>query len=355
MIKVLQFFTGQLGQRQIREVLAHPGLELVGVVVHHIEKNGVDVGTLIGSPPVGVLATTDIDAALKIEADVVLFNGIEWKPELLAKILRAGKNVLTTWGAWYMKHEPEYELLESACQEGRSSLAAAGNMPGCVSEAMPLFASGFVNNVTKIITQERDAPITNESYAQLVEFEGVSKPPPTDPYDHPLIPLCTWAFRQPAYFMADLFGLKIDDFRCTDADWGLATEDYYLDGIKTWVRKGTVSGFRFEHTAFVEGKPWYIHRFEMVHDYKIGRGYRSSAEDPEFTIEVHGTPSIRLTLDTFGGKDSSDNVLEINANRLINMIPHIVAAEPGCRTIADMKFIHAGYARPDEIARSRYS
>ncbi len=354
MIKVIQWFTGQIGRKQIRHILAHPGLELVGVVVHHADKHGVDVGTILGTGPIGLKATQDVEAALKIDADVVLFNGIEWKPELLARILASGKNVLTTWGCWYMKHEPEFELLEGACRKGRSSVAAAGNMPGLVNEAMPLFVSGFMNDVTRIYTEERDQPISNTSYDQLVGFEGVSKPPPKDPFDHPLVPLCVWAFRQPAYMVADAFGVTLDDFRCTDADWGLATEDYYLEGIKTWVRKGTVSGFRFEFIGSSEGKPWYVHRFEMVHDYKIGRGYRSSPEDPEFTVELQGTPSVRMQFHTIGGVDSNDNVLDVNANRLINMIPHIVAAEPGCRSILDFKLIHGGYARPNKIARTRY-
>lgn len=353
MIKVIQWFTGQIGRKQIRHVLAHPGLELVGVVVHHAEKAGIDVGALIGVAPIGLTAIVDVEQALAIEADVVLINGIEWKPELYARILRSGKNVLTTWGAWYMKHEPEYDLLEGACQAGGTSIAAAGNMPGLVNEALPLFVSGFMNNVTQIITQERDQPISNTSYEQLVEFEGVSRPPPEDPFDHPLVPLTLWAFRQPAHLVADAFGVTLDDFRCTAADWGLATEDYYLEGIKTWVRKGTVSGFRFEYTGYAEGKPWYIHKFEMVHDYKIGRGYRASPHEPEFSVEVHGTPSIRMEFATFGGIDSNDNVLEINANRLINMIPHIVAAKPGCRTILDFPLIHGGYARPEAVARSR--
>jgi 4-hydroxy-tetrahydrodipicolinate reductase len=298
--------------------------------------------------------TDDVEAALRLRADVVLINGIEWKPDLLARILRSGKNVLTTWGAWYLQYEPEYQVLESACQEGRSSIAAAGNMPGLVNEAMPLFVSGFMNDVTSIFTQERDQPISNTSYDQLVGFEGVSKPAPQDPFDHPLVPITLWAFRQAAHLVADAFGVKLDDFRCTDADWGLATEDYYLEGIKTWVRKGMVSGFRFEYIGYAEGKPWYVHRFEMVHDYKIGRGYRSSPEEAEFTVELHGTPSVRMQFHTIGGVDSNDNVLEVNANRLINMIPHVVAAAPGCRTILDFPLIHGGYARPREAPRSRF-
>jgi 4-hydroxy-tetrahydrodipicolinate reductase len=343
MYKVIQWFTGQLGQRQLREVLAHPGLELVGVVTQNPAKVGMDAGDMLGGGCTGITVIADIDAALAIDADVVLLSGIEWKPDLIARILASGKNVLTTWGGWYMKYEPEFEMLEAAARQGGSSLVGTGNMPGLVNEAMPLFLSGFQCNVSRIWTRERNQPISNTSYDQLVGFEGISKPPPADPFDHPLVPICTWSFRQPAHLLADAFGVRLDDFRCTNADWGLATNDFYLDGIKTWVRKGTVAGFRFEFTGFVEAKPWLVHEFELVHSYDIGRGYRESPDDPEFTVEVTGTPSLRLELKTLDGVDSSDNVLEINAQRVVNMIPHIVAAEPGCRSILDMRLIAAGH------------
>jgi len=343
MYKVIQWFTGQLGRRQLREVLAHPELQLVGVVTQNPAKVGMDAGDLVGAGRTGITLVADIDAALAIEADVVLLSGIEWKPDLIARILASGKNVLTTWGGWYMKYEPEFEMLEAAARQGGASLAATGNMPGLVNEAMPLFLSGFQCNVSRIWTRERNQPISNTSYDQLVGFEGVSKPPPADPFNHPLVPICTWSFRQPAHMlrMRSAFGSTISAAPMRTG--ALPPRTSTSTGSRLGSARVRFRGSRFEFTGIVDGKPWLVHEFELVHSYDIGRGYRESPDDPEFTVEVTGTPSLRLELKTLGGVDSSENVLEINAQRVVNMVPHIVAAEPGCRSILDMKLIAAGH------------
>ncbi|SHT40815.1 Putative dihydropicolinate reductase [Mycobacteroides abscessus subsp. abscessus] len=65
---VIVWGTGVVGKLVIRELLDHPVFELAAVLVHDPAKDGVDVGTLVGSHPTGLAATTDIDAALGTEA-----------------------------------------------------------------------------------------------------------------------------------------------------------------------------------------------------------------------------------------------------------------------------------------------
>ena len=55
--RVVQWATGNIGTRALREVIRHPDLELAGVLVYDPAKNGVDAGTLCGEAPVGVAAT----------------------------------------------------------------------------------------------------------------------------------------------------------------------------------------------------------------------------------------------------------------------------------------------------------
>ncbi len=56
--RVIQWATGNTGQRALREVIRHPALELVGVRVYDAAKEGIDAGELVrrgsdwrGSPP----------------------------------------------------------------------------------------------------------------------------------------------------------------------------------------------------------------------------------------------------------------------------------------------------------------
>ena len=99
--KVIVWGTGFTGSLVIRELLAHPAFELVGVIVNNPEKDGRDVGELIGGEAVGLRATTDIDAALAQGGDVVAYFGptAEYSGiniENMSRALRAGKDVVST-------------------------------------------------------------------------------------------------------------------------------------------------------------------------------------------------------------------------------------------------------------------
>ena len=43
-LRVVQWATGNIGTRALREVIRHPSLELVGVLVYDPDKDGVDAG-----------------------------------------------------------------------------------------------------------------------------------------------------------------------------------------------------------------------------------------------------------------------------------------------------------------------
>ena len=107
--RVIQWATGNTGQRALREVIRHQSLDLVAVLVYDREKDGVDAGELCGEDPIGLPATTDRDAVLKLEADCCIYMpratgrgqtraGLT-KDELvddLVALLGSGTNLVTT-------------------------------------------------------------------------------------------------------------------------------------------------------------------------------------------------------------------------------------------------------------------
>ena len=60
-LRVILWATGGGGKAAIECVLNHPELELVGCWVHSADKNGLDVGQIVGSPTLGVTATSSVD------------------------------------------------------------------------------------------------------------------------------------------------------------------------------------------------------------------------------------------------------------------------------------------------------
>ena len=96
--RVVQWATGNIGLRTLREVIRHPDLELVGVLVYDPAKEGVDAGVLCGEEPVGVLATTDGDAVHALAADCVLYMPRALELDDVVRFLESGTNVVTTRG-----------------------------------------------------------------------------------------------------------------------------------------------------------------------------------------------------------------------------------------------------------------
>src|SRR5436309_13290765 len=97
---VVGWSTGGVGRLAIRAIARRPDLDLVGVLVHSAEKDGVDAGTLAGVDPIGVHATNDADALLALAPDCVCYSAsgepraAAAAPEM-ARVLQAGINVET--------------------------------------------------------------------------------------------------------------------------------------------------------------------------------------------------------------------------------------------------------------------
>ena len=65
--RVVVFSTGGIGSNAIRAIAGRPDLELVGVWVHTPEKVGRDAGELAGVAPLGIAATSDVDALIALD------------------------------------------------------------------------------------------------------------------------------------------------------------------------------------------------------------------------------------------------------------------------------------------------
>jgi hypothetical protein len=73
-LRVIQWATGGVGKAAIACVVNHPELELAGCWVHSADKNGLDVGDIIGTGALGVTATSSLDELLALDADCVMYS-----------------------------------------------------------------------------------------------------------------------------------------------------------------------------------------------------------------------------------------------------------------------------------------
>ena len=97
--KVIIWGTGLVGKAVLRELLTHPLYEVVGVIVNSAEKDGQDIGTLLGMSATGIIASTDSQQVLALEADAVAYFGpsaiyADINMKNITTSLAAGKNVV---------------------------------------------------------------------------------------------------------------------------------------------------------------------------------------------------------------------------------------------------------------------
>ena len=155
MYKVIQWATGGVGKAAIQGVLRHPELQFVGCWVHSADKSGRDVGELAGEAPIGVLATNDIDELLALDADCVMYSPLLPDDQVVMRILRSGKNVVTPVGWVYPdRQSPAVAAIEAACMAGNVTLHGSGIHPGGITERFPLMVSSLSSAITHVRAEE---------------------------------------------------------------------------------------------------------------------------------------------------------------------------------------------------------
>src|SRR5947209_3283417 len=122
-LRVIQWATGGVGKAAIECVLNHPELELAGCWVHSADKDGVDVGQILGTAPLGVTASTNAEDVLALDADCVVYSPLVPNDEEVVRILRSGKNVVTPVGWVYPDlNVPRHKAISDAALEAGVTL-----------------------------------------------------------------------------------------------------------------------------------------------------------------------------------------------------------------------------------------
>ena len=135
-LRVVQWATGGVGKAAIECVLNHPQLELAGCWVHSADKNGRDVGEILGIEPLGVAATSSMDDVLALDADCVVYSPLIPNDDEVVAILRSGKNVVTPVGWVYPDlSNPAVAAIADAAVAGGVTLHGSGIHPAASPSA----------------------------------------------------------------------------------------------------------------------------------------------------------------------------------------------------------------------------
>jgi len=335
-VRVVQWTTGNVGQRSVRAVVAHPDLDLVGCYAWSPDKVGRDVGELCGIDPVGVTATDDVDALLSSAPDCVVYNPMWQNPDELVRILEAGANVVST--AAFINGRglgADRDRILDACQRGGSSMFGTGISPGFV-ELIGLAAAGICDRIDKVTIDEGSDTTLYDSPATELPC-GFGRP-----IDDPELPGMaargTAVFGEAVALVADGLGVQLDEIVC-EAEYARTTEDVVMD---SWtISAGCVAGV----AASWQGKVGDRIVVELNVRWKKGQTL-----DPDWPIEeghvvqIDGRPTVRVKLEYLPPPDFEATTFAdfmvlgmiMTAMPAINAIPLVVAAPPGIVTYADL-------------------
>ena len=336
MNRIVQWTTGNVGQRSVRAVVAHPDLELVGCYAWSPDKVGRDVGELCGIDPVGITATDDVDALLALRPDVVVYNPMWPDVDDLVRILQAGVNVVSTAAFINGRAYGEgRDRIAAACEAGGVSIFGSGINPG-FAEQLTIVTAGVCDRIDKVtINESADTTLYDSPPTEIPA--GFSRP-----IDDPELPAMTEkgtaVFGECVALVADALGIELDEIVC-EAEYAQTTEDLVMD---SWtIEAGCVAGIaaswqgRVGGRTIVELNVKWIKGQTLDPPWQVEEGY---------VIQVDGRPTVTTRLGFLPPPDFEATTFAdfmvlgmiMTSMPAINAIPRVVAAPPGIVTYTDL-------------------
>jgi len=334
-LRVAQCFTGAIGSEIIRRMADHAQMQLVGVLVHDAEKAGKDSGTLVGAAPNGIITTASLDDILALKPDGIIWSGKTYDVEAYARILEAGINLYTGMGGYFIEGAPEEPQLAAAAAKGDSSFCAGGNIPGLISDVLPLFLTGYSGKITQIRATQRNHVASSHSAFQLAQFVGLGRAPGDNPLIERVNAGWTSVAAQGSRMIAKGMGLDWESVELIGVDYAIAPYRTVLEASGVVLEEGTVAGVRWTIAARANGREFYRLTNELTAMLALGESWRQTIEAPAWQVEIIGDPSLVCTLGWPEGADPHKSNTHLNAARAINMLSRVVEARSGLLTILD--------------------
>jgi 4-hydroxy-tetrahydrodipicolinate reductase len=332
--RVVQWGTGNIGTRSLREVIRHPSLDLVGLLVYDPAKEGVDAGVLCGEKPAGVAATRDRAAVRAFAADCVLYMPRAADLDDVVAMLESGTNVVTTCGEFGDGGRPlgeeQRERVLAACARGNTSVYATGSSPGFITEVLP-YALLLLQRRVESLEIEEFANLSQRDSPHLL-FEQMGFGKPTASYDAKRSSYLLGAFAPSLGRLASAAGRPVDEWTCT-GEVAAARQATRL--VAGELAAGSIAAQRTTIIGQSEGADvvrfttnWYCTPdIEPAWDLRP-TGWRVRVRgDAPLDVEL----PFPIPLDELGAFTPA-----YTANPAVNAVPYVCAASPGILSTVDL-------------------
>ena len=348
-LRVVVWSTGTIGRHAIAGIDAHPDLELVGVWVSNPAKAGKDAGELAElGRELGIRATTDRDELVALQPDAIVHAAMTDDRVFeaitdLQSFLEAGINVVSSGPVILLHPEgtlpPEMiEGLQDAGRRGNATLHVNGIDPGFANDLLPLVLSSLSRRIDSVTVSEIADYSTYYQPVVMNDIYGFGKP-----MDHRAIlwepGILSTAWGPVVRLIAAGLGVTLDEPLVEEVDRRPAERDVQTYSVD--VKEGTMGAVRFKVIGTVDGIP----RITLDHITRTAEDQVPEWPTPPegggcYRVAITGEPTMQLDL-VHHGEHGDHNVsgMVTTAQRLVNAVPAVVAAEPGLVSVLDLPLV----------------
>ncbi len=326
--RVVQWGLGAMGSGMARLVLEKEGLELVGGIDMRPDYVGKDLGEVLGAGrKLGVKVTNDPATVLdKTKVDLVVIATTSWAKEQmpdLRSILSAGINCISIaeeMSAPEAQSPALAEELDALAKKHGVSILGTGVNPGFVLDLLVVTLSGVCHKVERI-----EASRVNDlsPYGPTVmKTQGVGTTPEqfaAGVADGSIVGHV--GFPESIRMISDALGLCVT--RIEESREPIIST-VYRETAHVKVAPGMVAGCAHVAVGYAGDKPVLklVHP-QQIHPHLEGQGTGDY-------INIYGKPEIHMST----GPEIAGGIATMGV--AVNMIPHVVAATPGLKSMLDL-------------------
>ncbi len=323
-IRVLLVGLGPIGALVAQQVVARRGFQLVGAVDIDPNKVGKDVGEVAGpGPRLRVKVTSDLGKTIRAtRPDVAVHctsSSLKAALPLFEDVLKRRVPIVTTTeeAVYPASHNRRLaKRLDEAARKAKVAVLGTGVNPGFMMDALPIALSAVCERVDRVeVRRVQDARVRRLPFQQKIGA-GLTREQFQKQVDQGSVRHV--GFRESIQMIADAFGWSVD--RITD-DIAPRIADATVESELLAVDRGYVCGIIQDGVGYVKGEPRITLRLEAY----LG------AEEPYDSVLIEGSPRIHSRIDGGVHGDIATAAMAVSA------IPAVITAQPGFRTMRDMR------------------
>ncbi len=322
-IRVIQYGVGPIGAAIVKLLRQKNAVQVIGAIDTDPAKSGRDLGEVVGATdaPWGVPVMADSAAMLGKSADLVVHSTSSSLPAVMDQLLEclaAESCIVSTCEELSYPFRKYPELSRKLDEEAKTwgvALVGTGVNPGFVMDKLAITLSSVsqriehAKSIRVVDAGKRRLPLQKKIGAgmSVEEFRGQVA---AGVIKHHGLP-------ESIAMVADALGFDVDEITET-IDPFVASELVKTEFLE--VAAGQAAGVHQIARGLVKGEEKIYMELQMY----VG------ARDPHDTIELTGTPSLKLTIP--GGTHGDLATAAV----VVNSIPSILAAQAGLRTTRDL-------------------